>query len=109
MLLLIEINNILNLNFLSKAQNISKGKKIPSEWLQEKIEKFGANEEKVKKYFKNNLLPFECLNDLKRYDKRFIIKRGKVDSKKFERLYRRFLWKRFNIFIEKFDKLQDGL
>ena len=104
-----EINNILNLNFLSKAQNISKGKKIPSEWLQEKIEEFGANEEKVKKYFKNNLLPFECLKDLKRYDKRFITKKGKVDPKKFERLYWRFLWKRFNVFIEKFDKLQDGL
>ena len=87
---------------------ISKGKKIPSEWLQEKIDQSGTNEEKVKRYFKRNLLPFESVKDLKRYDKRFITKKGKVDSKKFERLYWRFLWKRCNIFLEEFDRLQDG-
>jgi hypothetical protein len=104
-----EINNILNLNFLSKDQNISKGKKMPSEWLQERMEKFGANEKKIKDFFERSLLPFESLSSLKRYDKGFIGKKGKITPEKFEKRYWRFLWKRSKWFLEEFDKLQDGI
>ncbi len=104
-----EINNILNLNFLPGDQNSSKSKKIPSKWLAEKIEEFGADEEKIKKYFKRNLLPFESVRDLKQFDKRFIGKKGKIRPEKFEKLYWRFLWKRYNIFMEEFDRLQNGV
>ena len=103
-----EINNILNLHFLSKDENISKGKKIPSEWLFEKINEFKPREDKIKKYFKRNLLPFESIYDLRRFEKRFIRKKGRIWPKKFQKRYWTFLWKRYKVFIKELNRLQNG-
>lgn len=103
-----EINNILNLHFLPKNVNISKGKKIPSEWLSENIRKLKPTEDKIKRYFKGNLLPFESTRDLRRFEKKFIRKKGRILLKKFEKRYETFLWKRYNVFIKEFDRLQNG-
>lgn len=106
-----EINNILNLHFLSKDENDSKGKKIPSEWLSEKIEKnekLKPNENKVKNYFRRNLLPFKSIYDLRKFEKRFIRKKGRIWPEKFKKKYSTFLRKRYDIFIKEFNKLQNG-
>ena len=104
-----EINNILNLHFLPKDVNISKGKRIPSEWLSEKIKELKPNEARIRKYFKGNLLPFKSMRDLKYFEKKFIRKKGRVWPEKLKKSYRRFLWKRYDIFIKEFDRLQNGV
>lgn len=103
-----EINNILNLHFLSKDENVSKGKRIPSEWLSERINKLKPSEDKIKKYFQRNLLPFKSLHDLRRFEKGFIRKKGRIWPQKFQKRCGTFLWKRYNIFIKELDRLQNG-
>ena len=104
-----EINNILNLHFLPKDVNSSKGKKIPSEWLSEKIKELKPTGDKIKEYFRRNLLPFKSIQDLRRFEKRFIRKKGHIWPEKFRKSYERFLWKRYNnFFIRELNRLQNG-
>jgi len=100
---------LLNLHFLSKDENDSKGKKIPSEWLSERIQELEPHEDKVKKYFQRNLLPFKSVYELRRFEKRFIRKKGRIWPEKFQKRYWTFLWKRYNIFIKELDRLQGGV
>lgn len=103
-----EINNILNLHFLPKAENDSKGKRIPSEWLAEKIKKDKFHNDAIRRYFRGNLLPFRSINDLRRFEKKFIRKKGRVWPTKFQKKYWTFLWKRYNVFIKELNRLQNG-
>lgn len=102
-----EINNILNIHFLNKNENISKSNKRPSLWLVEKISEMGLNQQNISKYFESQLLPFKNINDLKRYEKAFSLKE-KYRKKEFTRMYKRFLYKRFKLFEKKLINLQNG-
>jgi hypothetical protein len=103
-----EINNILNLHFLPKVENDSKGKRIPSEWLTGKVKECKSHDNIIKKYFRGNLLPFKSIDDLRRFEKKFIRKKGRIWPKKFQKRYWTFLWKRYNIFIKELNRLQNG-
>lgn len=103
-----EINNILNLHFLPKDINSSKGKKIPSEWLLENIKKSKTSSSEIKKYFEGNLLPFKSIQDLQRFEKVFIRKKGHIWPQKFQKRYWRFLWKRYKLFENALNRLQNG-
>lgn len=102
-----EINNILNIHFLEKVENIRKGKRRPSEWLEEEVKKTGASPRDVARYFKSELLPFETLRELKKYDNFFDLK-GRARQKEFARRYKRFLLKRYKKFEKVFTRLQNG-
>ena len=102
-----EINNILNVHFLNKDENIRKGKRPPSQWLEERIREIGAKQNDVKRYFESELLPFKDLKELKRYE-RFYKLKGKAKQKEFARRYRRFLHKRFKLFEKALIRLQNG-
>lgn len=104
-----EINNILNIHFLNKDENIRKGKNLPSKWLQERIEQVGTQPKELKKYLESQLLPFEDLRGIKRYEKAFRIKNSKANQKKeFAHYYQRFLWKRYKLFEKTLNRLQGG-
>jgi len=102
-----EINNILNIHFIPKDENVIKSDKIPSEWLAQRVGEQNASATIVEKYCKCNLLPFENVQDLKRFDKKFIRKNGRIFPDKFRHRYRQFLWNRYQIFIKEFSKLQN--
>lgn len=102
-----EINNIINIHFLNKDENIRKSNQWPSKWLQERIEQIGARPSDIKKYFTSQLLPFENLQELKRYEKAAKLK-GKARQREFARGYKRFLWKRFKLFEKILIRLQTG-
>ena len=102
-----EINNILNAHFLNKDENIRKGKRPSSQWLEERIREIGAKQNDIKKYFESELLPFKDLRELKKYE-RFYKLKGKARQKEFARRYRRFLYKRFKLFEKSLIRLQNG-
>jgi len=102
-----EINNILNVHFLNKDENIRKGKRPSSQWLEERIREIGAKPNDIKKYFESELLPFKDLRELKKYE-RFYKLKGKARQKEFARRYRRFLYKRFKLFEKALIRLQNG-
>jgi hypothetical protein len=103
-----EINNILNIHFLNGDDNSSKGKRLPSEWLQERILEAGADANIVKRYFDSQLLPFRTLKDLKRYERAFKYKSKAAKIRGFDKSYWRFMWKRFKLFEKALDRLQKG-
>lgn len=102
-----EINNILNVHFLEKDENIRKGKQPPSEWLEERINETGATPKDIKKYFESELLPFKDLKGLRKYERYFKLK-GKAQQREFTRSYKRFVYKRFRLFEKALIRLQDG-
>jgi len=102
-----EINNILNIHFLNKNENIRKSDEKPSKWLSEEIKILGVKKSNVIKYFESQLLPFKNVQDVKRYEKAFDMK-GDKRKKEFTRMYKRFLWKRFKLFEKVLIKLQNG-
>lgn len=102
-----EINNILNIHFLNGDENSRKSKQPPSKWLQERIDQIGATQKDIKKYLENELLPFENLKDLKKYEKALKLK-GKSRQIEFARQYKRFLSKRFKLFEKVLTRLQNG-
>lgn len=102
-----EINNILNVHFLNKDENIRKGKQQPSKWLEERIRETGAKPADIKKYFESELLPFKNLRELKKYERFFKLK-GKARQREFARRYKRFLYKRFKLFEKVLVRLQNG-
>jgi len=102
-----EINNILNLHYIPKDENVIKSDKIPSEWLMERAEELKADKNIIKKYCKGNLLPFENLLDLRRFEKKFIRKKGRIWPDKFKERYQGFLKRRYRIFIKELAKLQN--
>lgn len=103
-----EINNILNLHYLSKQENDIKSKQIPSVWLSKRINELGASKRNVKEYFKTNLFPFRDVHDLKKFESNFILGNKKVDNSLFPKYYKKFQKNRYKIFIKKFEKLQNG-
>ncbi len=103
-----EINNILNIHFLNRDENRTKTKKLPSEWLEERIEKEKPDQKAIEKYFKSELLPFKTLGELKRYERPFMLKTPKAVQKQFEKNYERFLRKRYELFQKALIRLQDG-
>lgn len=102
-----EINNILNLHFLSHDENIRKWRHLPSVWLQQRVDDIKPKPGDIKKYFDSQLLPFETVRDLKRYEKAFRLK-GRAKGREFVRSYRRFLKKRFRLFERTLIRLQAG-
>lgn len=102
-----EINNILNIHFLNKDENGRKGKKLPSQWLKERVREIGAKPHDIKKYFDSELLPFKDLRKLKKYEKFYKLK-GKARQREFTRRYKRFLYKRFKLFEKALIRLQNG-
>jgi len=103
-----EINNILNIHFLNRDENRRKKNRLPSEWLQERIQDIRANADMVKKYFASQLLPFKNLKEIKRYE-RALKKKGKKEKRKeFARSYLNFLRRRFKLLKNKLDRLQAG-
>jgi hypothetical protein len=61
----------------------------------------------IKKYFASQLLPFETIGDLKKYERASRLK-GKAKREQFARSYRRFLKKRFRLFERALLRLQNG-
>lgn len=102
-----EINNILNVHFLDKDENIRKSKQLPSRWLEERVKEIGANPNDIKRYFESELLPFKSLKELKKYE-RFYKLKGKAQKREFDRRYKRFLYKRFRLFEKALIRLQNG-
>jgi hypothetical protein len=102
-----EINNILNVHFLNKDENIRKGKQPPSRWLEERIQETGATPSDMKKYFESELLPFKDVKALKKYEKYFKLK-GRAQRMEFARRYKRFVYKRFKLFEKVLIRLQNG-
>lgn len=102
------INNILNIHFLNGDENSRKKNKLPSEWLQERIQDIGADANMVERYFASQLLPFRNIKDLKRYERAFKNKSRKAQQVGFARSYDLFLWKRFKLFEKALDRLQNG-
>lgn len=103
----LEINKILNLHFLNGDENSKKRNNLPSKWLNERAEQIGSKQKDIKKYFDSQLLPFESLNDLKRYERAFRLK-GRARREEFARSYNRFLRKRFKLFEKVLIRLQNG-
>ena len=105
-----EVNNILNLHYLNKDQNIRKGKEVPSKWLKSEIEFYGnISIEKINNYLKSELLPFKDLKNLEQFDRPFLIrKKKKKKLNKIRSRFNTFLHKRFLIFKEIFNDLQAG-
>ena len=103
-----EINNILNLHFLNGDENSRKKHRLPSEWLQERIQDIGADAGIVEKYFASQLLPFSNIKDLRRYERAFKSRGMKTRQRKFARSYQSFLWRRFKLFEKTLDRLQNG-
>lgn len=104
-----EVNNILNIHFLNKKENIRKGKEIPSQWLGKEIEFYkNIDKGKIKKYFDSQLLPFRHQKDLKKFDSPFQLKKSRKMKAKIQARYRRFLDKRFHEIQSALNKLQNG-
>lgn len=103
-----EVNNIFNLHFLNGSENVSKGKKMPSEWLEERIKEIKPNQKQMERYFKNQLLPFRSLKELKRFERVFSKTKGRNNKEIINRRYGRFLYKRFKLFNATLNRLQNG-
>ncbi|OGY91186.1 MAG: hypothetical protein A3B31_01095 [Candidatus Komeilibacteria bacterium RIFCSPLOWO2_01_FULL_53_11] len=102
------INNILNLHYLDKPTNVRKYEKLPSVWLEQEIKKLKPTSNAVKKYFKSELLPFESLSDVKKFEKGLFQKRIKSRKEAFEKIYTRFLKQRHRLFLDVLEKMQKG-
>ena len=102
------VNNILNLHVLDGTENIRKGKLLPSKWLEIRIEELKPKQRDIEQYFISQLLPFQTLEDLKRYEKPFREKRSKKQRAHCVARYRGFLRKRFYLFRNKLNLLQQG-
>ncbi len=103
-----EINNILNLCYLPKLENSSKGKNLPSEWLElrKKVLRSGIGDEKL--FFLSNLLPFKSINELKSKELELSTIKGLIKPQKFTKYYPKFLKKRFELFQNELNSLQKG-
>ncbi len=103
-----EVNNILNLHLLNGDENVRKGKKIPSVWLGEQIKKFNSKDNIIHQYFVSELLPFKTLQQLQSFERAFFRKGKKRYVEKVNQKYRYFLKKRFLLFKNLLEHLQDG-
>ena len=102
------INNILNINFLNGNENVKKGKQLPSVWLEKRVKDLGLDREDVNKYFKSQLLPFNSIGDVRKRERFMKIKSVSKRQKEFDRLYWRFLYKRFRLLEKALNRLQSG-
>lgn len=103
-----EVNNIFNIHFLEGSENVRKGKKMPSEWLGERIQKIKPSQKLIEKYFKSQLLPFKTFKELKNFDRIFEKSKGKKKKDMIYRRYKRFLYKRFKLFKIALNRMQKG-
>ena len=102
------VNNILNLHLLDGSENVRKGKKIPSIWLGERMKENDFDERAMLKYFESQLLPFQTLKQLKSFERPFFRKGKKRYVEQVNRRFRSFLKKRFLLFKDLLEDLQDG-
>ena len=105
-----EVNNVLNLHLLNGDENVRKGKKIPSFWLEEQVERINPSptDNAIQKYFDSELLPFKSLKQLKSFEKPFFQKKERKYVERVNQRYRSFLKKRFLLFKNLLERLQDG-
>lgn len=103
-----DVNNIFNLHFLDGSENVAKGKKMPSKWLGDRIEEIKPNKAQIEKYFDSQLLPFKSYKDLKSHERAFSNFKRRSDKEKIIRRYERFLYKRFFLFKDVLNRLQNG-
>ena len=103
-----EVNNILNLCYLPKKENSSKGKNLPSEWLELRKKELKSISEDEKKFFLSNLLPFDSIGDLKNKEAGLSTQKKSIKPKKFKKHYQKFLKKRFERFQKEVNRLQNG-
>ncbi|MBU6414750.1 DUF262 domain-containing protein [Patescibacteria group bacterium] len=104
-----KVNNILNLHYLNKDQNVRKGKEIPSRWLKSEIEFYKKiSNEKINKYLKSELLPFKSIKKVEQFDRPFLIRKRGRNVKRMRSRFNTFLHKRFLIFREVLNDLQAG-
>jgi|GEM_PF-2717361 len=101
------VNNILNLHLLNGDENVRKGKKIPSVWLEEQVKKFNNKDNAIQRYFDSELLPFKTLKQLKSFERAFFRKGKKKYAEKVNQKYRSFLRQRFLLFKHLLERLQD--
>jgi hypothetical protein len=103
-----EANHIFNLHLLDGDENVTKGKKIPSEWLRERVEKINAGQREIENYFKSELLPFKSLKELEKFDRVFKNKYEKCSQDQIRKKYALFLRKRFKLLSDALTRLQMG-
>jgi len=93
---------------LSGSENVRKGKKIPSVWIEEQAQKNNSNDHLIQQYFDSELLPFKTLKQLKSFERPFFRKGKKKYAEQVNQRYRSFLKKRFLLFKHLLEHLQDG-
>lgn len=107
-----EINSMLNICFLPKTENASKGKKLPSVWIDKLIKELELDDRDIRKFFKSQLLPFKSLSDLENKDWKYLsgdeANIDGVQKRAFERYFKKFLRKRFELIEKEFNRLQWG-
>jgi len=103
-----EINNILNIHFLNGDENSRKKHRLPSDWLQERMTDIGADSGALERYFASQLLPFKTINDLRRYERSLRNRGNKAKKMAFASSYGNFLWRRFKLFEQTLNRLQNG-
>jgi hypothetical protein len=96
------------LHLLNGDENVRKGKKIPSVWLEEQVQKFNNKDITMQQYFSSELLPFKTLKQLKSFEGPFFRKGKKRYAEKVNQRYESFLRKRFLLFKNLLQRLQDG-
>lgn len=103
------VNNILNIHFLNKDENIRKGKETPSKWLKSEVEFYGnISQKKIQKYFDSQLLPFTSQRNFEKFDHPFLMKNNRNMKAKIQSRYSRFLDKRFYKIWWALKDLQEG-
>lgn len=104
-----EVNNILNIHFLNKNENVRKGKEAPSQWMEAEITFYGnINQKQLKNYFESQLLPFSSKKIFITFDRPFRRRKDRRMKKKMRSRYQRFLQKRFYALRKSLHALQDG-
>lgn len=97
-------DSILNMIFLGRQVNESKGKERPSRWLRKKIDEITPSEELVDKFFKTQALPFSSYRDLSEKEGRSDLN----DKNEFARYFERFMKRRAEVFAGILNSLQNG-
>ncbi|KXK53595.1 MAG: hypothetical protein UZ05_CHB002001073 [Chlorobi bacterium OLB5] len=100
------INCLLNVIYLSKSLNSSKGNKLPSVWLKEKNSTV-KNTKSEQYFFKSQLLPFKDIKELEKFENKFKSGTNNI-NKSFRASYSKFLKNRYILFQKELNQLQNG-
>ncbi|HMQ78028.1 MAG TPA: DUF262 domain-containing protein [Ignavibacteria bacterium] len=101
-----DINCLLNVVYLSKSLNGSKGNKLPSVWLKEKRKSI-KNYKSEQYFFKSQLLPFKDIKELEKFENKFINRYNSI-NKNFKSNYSSFLKNRYTLFKKELNLIQNG-